>query len=478
MSMADYKDILRKPETQNWLKVAICLNSTRDCLLVIAKGIALAYYDDIRKAIKQNNGIPENAVCSQCNTPNVVAFAPKNKCCNRGKCHFHDIHKPRNCPINNLCHEIRRHILKQHRFSKPTWINTDASKWCTDPWHIAKCYLPKDGYSDVNQAEDTDFNGIVNVIYNCIFYQTYFNDDLTHKKNVCTKARDVGRKFRHAPTLSMTSRDSDTAIDTLVSLLKSIKHADHQAASLTTVDKLTQLKNGTISITDQDIATTFEHYKDTSPTVETRHWTLTSCCFLRFYCCLTGEDYKALVINEVTAVDILPERKSTLTKVQEWLIQHYKDTCVTPVSMLDADIDGDLSRIYVPPSIEELRRGQRDMNVWSDALCTTKVGTYLSSYKELLHRDGKEVNTIYIQGDTGCGKTTFCKKLALDWCKAHSKTTSNVNTSETAPTETTFGDIDTLRDYTFLFFVSLSEFSEATCNISQMVEDEVEVDKA
>ncbi|XP_052217675.1 uncharacterized protein LOC127835339 isoform X2 [Dreissena polymorpha] len=195
-------------------------------------------------------------------------YAAKKK---RGKCEFHVIHKPQNCPKNNLCNAICKQLVKQHRFRSqqnphsckgPTWINTDASKWCSEPWQISKCFMSKDGYQDVNQAEGTDFNGIVNVIYNCEYFQTYFKDDLTQLENVCTKARDVGRAVRHSSTMSMTIQNSDRAIDTLVSLMQNLKHVDHQAASRTAVDKLTQLKNGTLAITDEDIATTFQHFKE------------------------------------------------------------------------------------------------------------------------------------------------------------------------------------------------------------------------
>ncbi|KAH3726813.1 hypothetical protein DPMN_052683 [Dreissena polymorpha] len=62
--------------------------------------------------------------------------------------------------------------------------------------------------------------------------------------------------------MSMTSQNSDRAIDTLVALLQSLKHVDHQAASKAAVDKLTQLKNGTLAITTEDVATTLKNFKE------------------------------------------------------------------------------------------------------------------------------------------------------------------------------------------------------------------------
>ncbi|KAH3724927.1 hypothetical protein DPMN_050754 [Dreissena polymorpha] len=195
--MSDYIDIIRKPETQNWFKAAMGMNITRDCLLDIVKEITHELYNTIRKEINRKHGVPEIDVCSQCYTPNVLTCDTDNKCCHykNGRCAFHDIYKPRNCSAN-LCNEICKEIVCRHRFRNrskpksfqgPTWVNTDASKWCAEPWQIAKCYLSKDGYKDVNKEEEADFNGIVNIMYNCEFFQMYFKDDLTQKENVCIK---------------------------------------------------------------------------------------------------------------------------------------------------------------------------------------------------------------------------------------------------------------------------------------------------
>ncbi|KAH3708037.1 uncharacterized protein LOC127858425 isoform X2 [Dreissena polymorpha] len=399
--MSDYKDIIRNPEILNWFKAAMGMNITRDCLLDIVKEISSACYDYIRREIKQQHGVLESDVCNQCHTPNVLPCDPTNICCKtyRGKCAFHEIHKPRNCP-NNLCDEICKHILlvKQHRFRSqqnphsfkgPTWINTDASKWCSEPWQISKCFISKDGYKDANQAESTDFNGIVNVMYNCEYFQTYFKDDLTQQENVCTKAREEGRAVRHTCAMAMIRQDSDRAIDTLVSLLQNLKHLDHQATSRTAVDKLTQLKNGSLAITDEDIALTFEHFKDNltgeiKEVLEKEKETLVRAMDdalktigenITESIIDAGDDQLANikskgdeVLNEldnvasavkllipsttpktnelehpgVTVDETTPptvEMSSTISKIQAWLIEQYQAMLVAPVSMLDTDID-------------------------------------------------------------------------------------------------------------------------------------------
>ncbi|XP_052251519.1 uncharacterized protein LOC127858418 isoform X2 [Dreissena polymorpha] len=537
--MSDYKDIIRNPETLYWFKAAMGVKISRDCLLEIVKEISRECYDNIRREIKQYHGVLESDVCNQCHTPNVLPCDPTNICCKRyrGKCAFHEIYKQRNCP-NNLCDEICKQIVKQHRFRSqqnphsfkgPTWINTDASKWCSEPWQISKCFISKDGYKDANQAESTDFNGIVNVMYNCEYFQTYFKDDLTQQENVCTKARDVGRAVRHTCAMAMIRQDSDRAIDTLVSLLQNLNHVDHQATSLMAVDKLTQLKNGTLAITDEDIALTFEHFKDNltgeiKEVLEKEKETLVRAMDdalknigenITEAIIDAGDDQLAKikskgdeVLNELdnvaSAVKLLipsttpktnelkhpgvtvdentpptVEMSSTLSKIQAWLIEQYQAMCVAPVSMLDTDIDVPLERIYVTPSIKELKRVQKDQNAVHHTVQSTPSSNDVSRYNELLLRDRKPVNTIYIQGNPGCGKTTFSNKLVLDWCIAQStkvtskKDTSSATTSKKTPKQKAFDDLDTLRDFTFLFFVSLRDYSGYMCNVTQMIEDAI-----
>ncbi|KAH3749581.1 hypothetical protein DPMN_184082 [Dreissena polymorpha] len=149
--------------------------------------------------------------------------------------------------------------------------------------------------------------------------------------------------------------------------------------------------------------------------------------------------------------------------------------------MLDPDIDVPLERIYVPPSIHELKRGRKDRHGGGEMDTTSRAGPDVSCYRELLHRDGNPVNTIYIQGDPGCGKTTFSTKLVLDWCEAHSKNgastletfTGTATSTGKTSNPTYFSDLDTLREYKFLFFVSLRDYSGSKCNVSQMVKDAI-----
>ncbi|KAH3724787.1 hypothetical protein DPMN_050612 [Dreissena polymorpha] len=114
--MSDYRDIFRKPETHNWFMAGHGFEHIRNFLLDIIKEATHEFYHSIRTEINRKQGFPENVVCSQCHTPNVLPCDADNKCCKYTKCSFHDIHKPHNCPSNNLCNEICKEIVDHHRF--------------------------------------------------------------------------------------------------------------------------------------------------------------------------------------------------------------------------------------------------------------------------------------------------------------------------------------------------------------------------
>ena len=187
--MTDFKDMLASSD-YNWMK---CSFAQRDVKTVLAEFVE----EDINNLQKQmiNNcltskGLPSNTICNHCRMQNLLPCRTGKMCKFKNKsCSFHKDAslQPRRCPTNGLCDFICFGIIDHHRFRGPSWKNTDASKWCTDSWTIAKCYMPPDGYLNAKSAEETDFNGVLSVIINCIYCQRRFSEDLNNPMNVCTK---------------------------------------------------------------------------------------------------------------------------------------------------------------------------------------------------------------------------------------------------------------------------------------------------
>ncbi|KAH3690785.1 hypothetical protein DPMN_191986 [Dreissena polymorpha] len=110
------------------------------------------------------------------------------------------------------------------------------------------------------------------------------------------------------------------------------------------------------------------------------------------------------------------------------------------VSPLREGCDKPVWDIFVTPKLIPI-------NIEKDG-SRTKTNNTIHQYKEIFYND-KKLNRMFIQGDPGTGKSTFLIKLALDWCEAVSSPNLNC--------VSTFSDVDTLRNFRFLFHISLRD---------------------
>lgn len=159
--MLDLKVITDSKETVNWLKVHIALHFVRNILLDVVKFDMNQLHIGILRNARQANNLPERAACTKCDTNRVRSCATR------------------------ICSSIQDEIKLLHRYSGPSWKNTDARKWCTTPWEIAKCFMPPSGYQNVSTPENTDFNGFINVVINCMEFNRMSVDVLSISQSVC-----------------------------------------------------------------------------------------------------------------------------------------------------------------------------------------------------------------------------------------------------------------------------------------------------
>ncbi|XP_052761540.1 uncharacterized protein LOC128204200 isoform X2 [Mya arenaria] len=314
--MENYKKQFTKPEHQNWLKMSIALNITtrglapfaceicddirvkslnirikhffpdlckncsivevipcdpnnnicnsgqcrfhkgrsfRPCLIVKCNDYRNTVTDLIRK------GLDIEIICNSCRTAEIIPCNPRNKVCNSRRCRFHmdqhtrQIISSRPCP-KFICNTLRDTIEQRHRFGSPSWRNTDARKWCVNAWEIAKCFMPPDGYADVDNEVDTDFNGIITVYINCVEFQQYFTDDLSRQRNICYKVRDIGKCVRHAPGLNISDWDLKLWLSDLKTLFADPIFNKNNPLAQDAIDQLDMLERDELLIQHSDIA--------------------------------------------------------------------------------------------------------------------------------------------------------------------------------------------------------------------------------
>ncbi|XP_053382041.1 uncharacterized protein LOC123543813 [Mercenaria mercenaria] len=242
---------------KNWIKAGLGVLYTKE-------GIEPFVYDEIKQFQQQclsdicsNNGLVAGTICSSCCTENVIV-CPTKRICNKvhGECDFHrnsaTQYLQSGCP-NKICHNFKKEIQNSHRFYRPSYKNTDSSQWCRNPWEVAKCFMPPDGYKEVTSVAETDFNGIVSVIINNKVFQSKVKDDLSGKSNIFEQGREVGKAVRHSAKLEIEDTDLQQYFSILLNLLSDPAHLSSNTAAQNAKTKLLQLQNDTLVIGKDDI---------------------------------------------------------------------------------------------------------------------------------------------------------------------------------------------------------------------------------
>ncbi|XP_045205179.2 uncharacterized protein LOC123557644 isoform X2 [Mercenaria mercenaria] len=257
MAAEFYSHKLSESKFKNWIKAGLGVLFTKE-------GIEPFVYDEIEQFQKKclsdicnNNGLAASTTCSSCCTENVVV-CPTDRICNvgRGKCSFHrntaTLYRLSGCP-KNICHHFKNEIQNAHRFYGPSYKNTDATQWCSNPWEVAKCFMPPEGYKDVMAAAETDFNGINSVIINYKSFQSKVHDDLSRRNNIFDKAREVEKAVRHSSHLGMEDEDLQQYFSILQNVLSDPGYLASNSTSQNAKKKLSQLQNDTSVIGIGDI---------------------------------------------------------------------------------------------------------------------------------------------------------------------------------------------------------------------------------
>ncbi|XP_052809434.1 uncharacterized protein LOC128237897 [Mya arenaria] len=476
--MEEYKNQFTTPGSRNWLKGSVAVNVSKRGLAPFACKVC----DDIRVeqltlAIKQL--FPD--LCENCSIVEVIPCDPNNNICNSGQCRFHKgrifrpcpkvkcndyrntvidkINKgidigchcnscrtaeivpcnPRNtkqyiptrpCP-NNICGTLRNSIEQKHRFGNPSWKNTDARKWCVNAWDIAKCFMPPDGYAEVDNETDTDLNGIISVYINCEEFQQYFTADLSNRQNICDKVRDVGKNIRHAPGLEVTDDDLNVWLSDLKALFSDPAFSKGNPLAKDALNQLYQLENDELIIERSEVVAAITDSVDylrrlTTASLETDN---------RIH------DLE-MKMEEVLKQNVISGMDSFKSELKDTLIKYHREhNCTLMIGpFVECGNDG-LEDFYVPPNISRVILQSREKN--------KPLKEPLTSLDQLLI--SKQI--IVLTADAGLGKTSFCKFLVVLWCAVKEGMTDFI--AKLSDTQNFFSEIECLDKFTYLFYIQL-----------------------
>ena len=176
--MASLSSVFTDKEKTNWFMACLAVQIAKSGLEQFVENEAKTVHANIYNRVWSS--IQSQATCSNCYTANVLK-CPTRGVCNKQRGHstctsMHDnaTKQPRPCPAN-VCHKVHDEIVKEHKYKLPSWKNTMAQQWTTNPWEMAKAYLPPDGYAGKCSVQETDFNGIISFMMHCKHFDNKFS---------------------------------------------------------------------------------------------------------------------------------------------------------------------------------------------------------------------------------------------------------------------------------------------------------------
>lgn len=117
-------------------------------------------------------------------------------------------------------------------------------------------------------------------------------------------------------------------------------------------------------------------------------------------------------------------------------------------------------KLYVPAKIDKL-----DTEISTRKTGEPKIICSINTYSDMF----KYKRNIYIQGNPGSGKSTFCKKIVQDWCEESPNTVLQCGEESSMH----FHDVSFLKQFDFLFLISLSKESGKECKVLRMIKDAI-----
>ena len=93
----------------------------------------------------------------------------------------------------------------------------------------------------------------------------------------------------------------------------------------------------------------------------------------------------------------------------------------------------------------------------------------LTSYKEMIQTKGTRNKTIFMKGEAGVGKSTWCMQLVNAWCKAHCKNSNDPSKETSEPIQSIHKEMeDVMSQFEYLIFVQL-RYVEGHTSIKDLI---------
>ncbi|XP_060590261.1 uncharacterized protein LOC132745371 [Ruditapes philippinarum] len=420
---------LENDKYRQWVKAGLGLRYLKEGLTPFCNDIAYQQHKDILQNIRSTKkSLPSTVTCGSCR---VETLKPdhkpdlgnaRNKVCPFGqvKCSCCFLKVKIACP-NNICGAIYDYIVQQHASSPPSpyWKNTDAQQWTIDPWSICKCFINAPGYEDRQSASATDSTGLLHVLINNQYFHSHIGCNVTGTNNLLSKVRQYRNTIFHSSSMELEESEANMYIEDMIAVLQDGKELLQRSDTQIAVTKLQDLKKKDFIVTTEDFKEILRQIKEelakvqklaeNSPTKE-EFEVLTN--KLETQMSKLKEEIKRLKENDSPQQKQLRYEKAKLAMRKKLMDQYHKTLLQVPTTPVQPHHGKcSFSEIYIRPTITSEKEGEKGE--------TEEVE--VKTMSEIFTKNGIPQKSVYLVGDAGSGKTSFCKYLVNCWCLAHSE---------------------------------------------------------
>ncbi|XP_045191840.2 uncharacterized protein LOC123548556 [Mercenaria mercenaria] len=483
---------LEKSKYRNWVRGGLAYKYLKAGLKEFADDVVHQEHNRILQFANTMSG----RTCNQCYLRNLRPLhtcrkdqTGRNKCPwgqNSCNCLFT---KKQPCPYK-ICDTIMEEILKSHGSTPPTpyWKNTDIQKWCSAPWEIAKCFINAPGYSDKSAADDIDTPGLLHVFINNINHRTHLLDSM-NKGDMFQKTLKKRNELFHSPTMEMEGTKLNECIDDIIEILEDEKELKARHDAQEAVLKLKQLKQENFIITThnevevcrdaltyitnkaEELKQTIQGAKDEIAKKQAEATEAVGDETKKVLRDALGEsdnqnetlyervgrlESDHLVTKQrLTILESKVDKLETIRQNQQKQLhyvegkqalqnglvklyqQHYVKTSISPLKSRENDIS--ISEVYVPPQMAVETKPKSNDGEDREVQTPTPNKRYIHGYHEIFQTNGLKHKAVYIIGDVGTGKRSFCKMMIQNWCTAFTDNSVNIVTGSKSGNSTESG---------------------------------------
>ncbi|XP_053395666.1 uncharacterized protein LOC123531105 [Mercenaria mercenaria] len=393
-------------------------------------------------------------------------------------------------------------IASNHNFQTPSLIS-NCHAWYTDHWQFAKCFMTTTTKeSNKNKtASDTDASGLLSIIINAKFFQLEVQSPFNPRTgtDIFSQARKKRNELLHNATQELEDYEVTKYLESMIAVLedKKIQSIDPEAqAAQAAVKKLKEILKDKLNITPREEAKVMQIIQAELDDIKEKIRTLEQ----------QKEDSTAKITelgkghdNLEARVEKLEKRVSDLehniatlkgTKehlqkrskylkdklgLQQHLVdkyqKYYVKTWISPLMTQRNKVN--IGDVYVSPSMKvDENENDNDGNITEVRKDRRTKTRHVERYCDLFGTNENKNKKIFIVGDVGTGKSSFCKMMLQNWSSSITKRRDSDDLSVMEDEDIPHKKEDEISDmdrFDFLFYIPLREKLSGTDDIIDMI---------